>query len=142
MHTPLIAAIVGLPDPSTASMSSSRLGTAIAAGVLNSLISAPPENTLSVPVITTTRTAASTSARCSDSSTPLRTACARPLIGGLSIWITAVASRRSQWTLISNLQPLLMHQFIRAQLLRRAFEHDMAVAHHVDPLRDGERNRE
>jgi hypothetical protein len=52
MQTPLIAAITGLGDCSTCSISCSRLGSASAAGVLNSRMSAPPEKTLSVPVMT------------------------------------------------------------------------------------------
>ena len=72
MHTPLMAAITGFGDRSTCSISCSRLGSASAAGVLNSRMSAPPEKTLAVPVTTTTLTAVSSSARSSPSDRVLR----------------------------------------------------------------------
>jgi hypothetical protein len=63
MQTPLIAATTGLGADSTASISCSRLGWASIAGVLNSRMSAPPENTLPVPVIARLRTSGSSRAR-------------------------------------------------------------------------------
>ena len=67
MQMPFTAAITGLADRSTLSITCSRLGCANAAGVLNSLMSAPPEKTLPVPVITTARTSSSRNARPSPS---------------------------------------------------------------------------
>ncbi len=95
MQTPLTAAITGLVDASTLSITCSRLGCASAAGVLNSLMSAPPENTLPVPVITTARTSSSRSARPSPSIKLLRVVCPNPLTGGLSICSTATSPRFS-----------------------------------------------
>ena len=95
MQTPLIAAITGLGDRSTWSISCSRLGSASAAGVLNSRMSAPPEKTLSVPVMTMTFTALSSSARSSPSARVRRVTWPSPLTGGLSICSTATSPRRS-----------------------------------------------
>jgi hypothetical protein len=96
MHTPLMAAITGLLLASTASMTCSRCGSAACAGVLNSRMSAPPENTLPVPVITTTLTFGSLRARCRPPTMPRRIARFSPLTGGLSICSTATSPRRSK----------------------------------------------
>src|SRR6266700_7669031 len=42
----------------------------------------------------------------------------------------------------SDLEPFLAHGGIRLELVRRAFEHDAAVSHDVDALRDPHRDRE
>ena len=75
-------------------MTSRRFGVAIAAGVLNSRISAPPENALPAPARTIALTLASASAFSSPSAIPLRTPWASVLTGGFSRVMTAT----SPWT--------------------------------------------
>jgi hypothetical protein len=59
MATEWMAATTGLGEFSTAQDHDSRLGSAIALGEPNSLMSAPPENALPAPVMTMALTAAS-----------------------------------------------------------------------------------
>ena len=63
MHTLCTAATTGLVAISSWRISDSRLGSATAFGLPNSLISAPPEKALPAPVTTIAATAASASAR-------------------------------------------------------------------------------
>ena len=65
----------------------------MAAGVLNSLISAPEENTLPAPVMTTALTVASALAASTAALTALRLACDMVFIGGLFMLITATVPR-------------------------------------------------
>ena len=89
MQTPLIAAIVGLPLSSSARITVRSVGSADTFGVLNSRMSAPPENALPPPVITIASHAASALARSSPATTPLRVSKPSPLTGGLSSVMTA-----------------------------------------------------
>jgi hypothetical protein len=52
MHTPCTAATVGLLLASSAAMSVSRFGSAVDLDEPNSLMSAPPENAFTDPVMT------------------------------------------------------------------------------------------
>ena len=71
------------------------LGSAAIFGVLNSLMSAPPEKfclgALGSPISTMALTLASASARSSPATMPLRSSRPRPLTGGLSSVTTAVS---------------------------------------------------
>ena len=82
-------ATTGLAEFSTARITLSKLGSAMALSVPNSLMSAPPEKALPAPVMTMDCTAASALAFCSASVTARRVAMPRPLTGGLSSVITA-----------------------------------------------------
>ncbi len=93
MATLWIAAITGFAQFSTWTMTCRRCGSAEAAGVLNSLMSAPPENALPAPISTIARTAASASARSSPATIPWRSAWPRPLTGGLFRVMTATSPR-------------------------------------------------
>ncbi len=62
MATLCTAATMGLLDASSATITLSRLGSAMALGEPNSRMSAPPEKALPAPVITMALTAASASA--------------------------------------------------------------------------------
>src|SRR5690554_6186223 len=88
-----MATHTGLPLPSTAAITSCRFGACSARGVLNSLMSAPPEKNLPPPVMTMPRTASSALAAAMASARPWRTARPRPLTGGLSKVTTAMPSR-------------------------------------------------
>ncbi len=90
MATEWTAATTGLSAFSIASMTVSRFGSAKVLGVLNSLMSAPPEKALPAPVITIALTAASARAFFTPSKMPLRVACPRPLTGGLFMVMTAM----------------------------------------------------
>jgi hypothetical protein len=92
MQVAWIAATTGFEASSTTLMTVSRLGSAIAAGVPNSLMSAPPENAAPPPVRTTALTWASASARRIDSTIERRNAMPSPLTGGLFIVMTATPS--------------------------------------------------
>ena len=59
MATEWIAATIGLEEASQVRMTDSRLGSAVALGEPNSLMSAPPEKALPAPVMTIALTAAS-----------------------------------------------------------------------------------
>ena len=91
MHVPLIAAITGFALASAFSISVRSVGSASAFGVLNSRMSAPPENALPAPVMTIAFTAASALARSMPSTTSVRSAWPRPLTGGLSRVMTATS---------------------------------------------------
>src|SRR5581483_2771529 len=52
------------------------------------------------------------------------------------------AALRPGYTKSSDFQPLLAHGVIGAQILRRAFKHDMAVAHDVETMRNIQRDRQ
>lgn len=53
------------------------------------------------------------------------------------------ARRERQWSSqASDLEPLLAHRRRVGKVGRRALEHDVAVAHHVEAVRDPERNGE
>ena len=95
MHTEWIAATTGLVDASSTRIRLSRFGSAIACGVPNSRMSAPPENALPAPVRTITFTAGSAWARSMPFVSPSRVARPRPLTGGLSIVRTATVPRSS-----------------------------------------------
>ena len=68
------------------------VGSASVFGVLNSRMSAPPENTLPAPVRTIARTAESASAASRPATIAVRTAWLRPFTGGLSSVMTATSS--------------------------------------------------
>ena len=72
MHTPLIAATTGLALSSSARITERSAGSALAFGVLNSRMSAPPENALPAPVTTIASHAASAFARSRPAMTALR----------------------------------------------------------------------
>src|SRR5690606_25153069 len=90
---PLMATATGLALASTAAIRSCRLGACVARGVLNSLMSAPPENTRPPPVMTMPATVSSALAAASASARPWRTSRPSPLTGGLSKVMTAMPSR-------------------------------------------------
>jgi hypothetical protein len=92
MHTPWMAATTGFGQVSARRIRSSRLGDAMARGLPNSLMSAPPLKALPPPVMTTARTAASAIARSRPSATARRVSRPRPLTGGLSRVMTATPS--------------------------------------------------
>jgi hypothetical protein len=83
MQTEWMAATTGLAEFSTARITLCRLGSDIALGVPNSLMSAPPEKALPAPVITMALTAASALAFWRLSVRLRRVAWPRPLTGGL-----------------------------------------------------------
>ena len=83
---------MGFAAPSTAAMTS-RSGRAIEAGVLNSRMSAPPENMPPAPVITTARTRVGR-ALSTASNNAARTACEKLLTGGFEKVMTAAAPSR------------------------------------------------
>ena len=89
MTTECMAATMGLAEPSQARMTLSKLGSASAAGLPNSRISAPPEKALPAPVSTMARTAGSALALSRPWVTANRVAWPKPLTGGLSKVITA-----------------------------------------------------
>jgi hypothetical protein len=84
-----MAATTGFELESSRSMSSRSVGCAVLAGVPNSRISAPPEKKPPAPVRTMALTVESPCARVSASAMPPRTACERPLTGGLAKEMTA-----------------------------------------------------
>ena len=63
MHVAAIAATTGLPLASTVRITASSVGSAVDLGVLNSRMSAPPENALPAPMSTMTSIAGSAFAR-------------------------------------------------------------------------------
>jgi hypothetical protein len=67
------------------------VGSAVALGVLNSRMSAPPENALPPPMSTTAWTAGSASARSMPAMMPLRSSWPRPFTGGFVMVMTAIA---------------------------------------------------
>src|SRR5690348_3060119 len=85
------AATTGLPEFSTARITDSRFGSAMALGVPNSRMSAPLENALPAPVMTTAFTAGSAFALSSPCVMPTRVACDSPFMGGLAIVMTATS---------------------------------------------------
>ena len=74
MHAPPIAATTGLPLASTVRITLLNVGSAVALGVLNSRMSAPPENALPAPMSTMAATAASAFARAMPAAMPARVA--------------------------------------------------------------------
>src|SRR3990172_2732050 len=78
-------------------MTGRRWGSAAAAGVLNSRMSAPPEKALPAPIRTTAFTFRSATARSMPSTIPWRRACPRPLTGG----VLNVTTATSPWTAYS-----------------------------------------
>src|SRR5215510_9643054 len=72
-------------------MTSRRFGLAIAAGVLNSRISAPPENALPAPMSTIALTFVSAVARSRPAAIPWRSAWPSPFTGGLFRVMTATS---------------------------------------------------
>src|SRR5574337_1225768 len=103
MQTLWIAATTGLPKSSSARISVCRFGSACTLGESNSRMSAPPENALPPPVITTAWIAGSACARAIPSAMPRRVSQPSPLTGGLFIVMTATPSRTSQLALMANL---------------------------------------
>src|SRR3954470_4879089 len=97
MATEWMAATMGLDEFSQVRMTDSRLGSCVALGEPNSLMSAPPENALPAPVITMALTAPSALAWSRPFAIATRVAYPRPFTGGLFIVITAT----SPWTLYS-----------------------------------------
>jgi len=91
MATEWMAATTGLEAFSTARITASRSGSAMAFGVPNSLMSAPPEKALPPPAITTALTAWSAMAFSRPAAMPCRVANPSPLTGGLFIVITATS---------------------------------------------------
>ncbi len=83
MHVPLIAAITGFAPDSTTRITVCRPGSAVIFGVLNSLMSAPPENTPLAPVIMIAFTAGSALAASSAATSDVRTARPSPFTGGI-----------------------------------------------------------
>ena len=73
------------------SLTSGRFGGVI--GLLNSRMSAPPENALDEPIITTALTSGSAAACFRPSAMPARSALPRPFTGGLFRVMTAMPSR-------------------------------------------------
>ena len=54
------------------------------------------------------------------------------------LWVTiSIGSGPQGWL---HLQPRLPDRLVRPQLLRRAFEHHSPVSHHVEPVRDAQRD--
>src|SRR5512138_1515018 len=100
-----MAAQTGLALDSTAAITSCRLGACSARGVLNSLMSAPPEKKRPPPVTTTPWIASSALAASSASARPRRTSRPRPLTGGLSKVTTAMPSRSVVVTAMSLSAP-------------------------------------
>ena len=138
MQTPPIAAITGLSLASTMRITVCSVGSALAFGVLNSRMSAPPENSR---------------ARADDHDGVARRIGRCPVDavhdGGARRVAEAVDRRVVQrdhgdavvgsitsadgfTAPCSDLQPFLAHRVVGAQLLGDAFEHDAAVAHHID----------
>ena len=91
MATLWIAATTGMAFCSRVRITVSRFGSASALGVLNSRMSAPPENALPAPVSTMALIAGSYCARRTPSTMPVRRAWPRPLTGGLSMVMTAMS---------------------------------------------------
>ena len=91
MQTLWMAATTGFEQFSTTAIRLSRFGSASAFGEPNSLMSAPPENALPAPVMTTALTAVSFSARSMPAAAALRVSRPRPLTGGLFKVMTATA---------------------------------------------------
>ncbi len=89
------AAMTGLGLDSNAAMSVRSVGSASIFGVLNSRMSAPPENALPAPVSTIASTFESASARSSPSSIAERTGWLMPFTGGLSSVMSAILPRAS-----------------------------------------------
>src|SRR5690606_38414702 len=98
---PLMATATGLALASTAAIRSCRLGACVARGVLNSLMSAPAENTRPPPVMTMPATVSSALAAASASARPRRMSRPSPLTGGLSKVMTAMPSRNVRVTAMS-----------------------------------------
>ncbi len=95
MHAPVIAATTGLALASTMRITVLSVGSALAFGVLNSRMSAPPEKSSFLPMMMIASTAGSSCARSMPATSAERTACARPFTGGLSRAITAAPLRVS-----------------------------------------------
>jgi hypothetical protein len=72
MQTPLIAATTGLALPSATRITVCSVGSAVDFGVLNSRMSAPPENALPPPTMTMASQSASALARSMPATTSLR----------------------------------------------------------------------
>ena len=93
-----MAAMTGLGDVSIRTMTWRSVGSARAAGVWNSRMSAPPLNSLPPPVMTMAATASSAIAASTSCASAFLTAALNPLTGGLSSVSTATSSRRSLMT--------------------------------------------
>src|SRR5229473_5921595 len=91
--SPLIAATTGLGEFSIDANRSVKDGLADMAGNPNSLTSAPPQNALPDPAITTTRIDSSRLARSTPSALAVRSPRLKALTGGLVKVITATAPR-------------------------------------------------
>ena len=74
MHAPPMAATTGFPLASTVRITVFNAGSAVDAGVLNSRMSAPPENALPAPISTMLETAESAFARSIPDTMALRVA--------------------------------------------------------------------
>ena len=97
-HCPAIAATTGFGLFSTSAITTRRFGSRSAAGVPNSVTSAPPEKARAVPVSTIAFTAAFAFASSSASAMPSRRSNPRPLTGGLFIVTTAMSPSMLQLT--------------------------------------------
>ena len=101
MATPWMAATMGLGLSSRVLITSPSAGAAVAAGVLNSLISAPDEYTRPPPVMTMDLTSASALAASTAALTAPRLACDMVFMGGLAIVMTATLPRRVKVLMVS-----------------------------------------
>ena len=89
MAKPPMAATTGLCIPSSVAMIWCSVGVAVAFGVLNSRMSAPPEKALAEPMMSTALTALFLVAASRPAMMPVRSSCPRPLTGGLFSVMTA-----------------------------------------------------
>ncbi len=89
MQTPLIAATTGFPLPSATRITVCSVGSALAFGVLNSRMSAPPEKALPLPTMTMASQPASALALSIPATTSLRVSNPSPLTGGFASVMTA-----------------------------------------------------
>src|SRR5437879_2551914 len=152
MQVPAMAAMTGLSAASTTRIAVRNVGSAVALGALNSLMSAPPENMFLAPIRMTAFTAASASARSTPATSSDRTSCPSPLTGGLSSVITATGpckrydapimppSLNASCLSASYFKPVLAHGLVHPQIVGRALEHDMPLTHYVQAPRNVERD--
>ena len=102
-----MAAMTGLSLASTMLITVMSEGSCMALGVLNSRISAPPENPLPSPTITTALMAVFSAALAIPSTIPVRVACPSPLTGGLFSVMTAI-SPCSRYVAVMLVSPVII----------------------------------
>src|SRR4029450_8651823 len=146
MQMPLIAAITGFRLLSATRITVCSVGSALDFGVLNSRMSAPPENALPLPTMTIASQLASVFARSIPATTSLRVSCPSAFTGGLSSVMTATRPFSAYCAPMiasnSDFQPFLAYRAIVAQIGSAAFEDDASLAHHVQPVRNSQGDRE